>query len=162
MTTSSPPLNLLKFQYVIPGSPALQADSTIWATREAYIKFTLLHYIKLQVVLFIMLIIFICFLLLECMLQKAGVFVSLFVDVSEDTSVMSLSHVWLFVTPWTTACQAILSITNSWSLPELMSIELVMPSNHLILCCPLLLLPSIFPRIIVFSNESALPIRWPK
>ena len=73
-----------------------------------------------------------------------------------------LSHVRLFVTPWTTARQAFLSITNSWSLPELMSIELVMPSNHLILCCPLLLLPSIFPSIRVFSNESALPIRWPK
>ena len=60
------------------------------------------------------------------------------------------------------ACQASLSITNSWSLLKLMSIELVMPSNHLILCCPLLLLPSIFPSIRVFSNESALHIRWPK
>ena len=77
-------------------------------------------------------------------------------------SVQSLSHVQLFVTPWTTARQASLSITNSRSLPELMSIELVMPSNHLILCHPLLLLPSIFPSIRVFSNESALCIRWPK
>ena len=72
-----------------------------------------------------------------------------------------LSCVWLFVTPWTTACQASLSITNSWSLPKLMSIESV-PSNHLIFCRPLLLQPSIFPSIRVFSNESALCIRWPE
>ena len=78
------------------------------------------------------------------------------------SSIQSLSHVQLFATPWTAACQASLSITNSWSLPKLMSIELVMPSNHLILRCPLLLLPLIFPRIRVFSNESALRIRWPK
>ena len=70
--------------------------------------------------------------------------------------------VWLFATPWTAARQASLSISNSRSLLKLVSIELVMPSNHLILCCPLLLLPSIFPRIRVFSNESALYIRWPK
>ena len=76
-------------------------------------------------------------------------------------SVQSLSHIRLFATPWTTACQASLSITNSWSLLKLMSIELVMPSNHLILCCPLLLLPSIFPSIQVFSNKSVLHIRWP-
>ena len=76
------------------------------------------------------------------------------------SSVHSLSRVWLFATPWTAACQASLSITNSWSLLKLMSIESVMPSNHLILCCPLL--PSIFPRIKVFSNESVLWIRWPK
>ena len=69
---------------------------------------------------------------------------------------------WLFVTPWTTAHQASLSITNSWSPCKPMSIESVMPSNHLILCRPLLLLPSIFPNIRVFSNESALHIRWPK
>ena len=66
------------------------------------------------------------------------------------------------MTPQTTACYASLSITNSWSLPKLMSIESVMPSNHLILCRPLLLLPSIFPSIRVFSNESVLHIRWPK
>ena len=78
------------------------------------------------------------------------------------SSVQLLSRVWLFATPWTAACQASLSITNSWSLLKLMSIELVMPSNHLILCCPPLLLPSIFPRISVFSNESAVCIRWPK
>ena len=77
-------------------------------------------------------------------------------------SVQSLSCVWLFVTPWTSAYQASLSITNSWSLLKLMSIESVMPSNHLILCYPLLLLPSIFPTIRVFSNESVLPIRWLK
>ena len=78
------------------------------------------------------------------------------------SSVQSLSHVQLFATPWTAACQASLSITNSWSLLKLMSIELVMPSNHLILCHPLLPLPSIFPSTRVFSNESALHIRWPK
>ena len=76
-------------------------------------------------------------------------------------SVQSLSCVWLFATPWTTACQTSLFITNSQSLLKLMSIELVMPSNHLILYCPLLLLPSIFPSIRVFSNESVLCIRWP-
>ena len=76
--------------------------------------------------------------------------------------VQFLSHVWLFATPWTTARQASLSITNCWSLPKPMSIELVMPSNHLILCRPLLLLPSIFPKIRVFSNQSVLRISWPK
>ena len=75
--------------------------------------------------------------------------------------VQSLSCVWLFVTPWTAAQQASLFITISQSLLKLMSIELVMPSNHLVLCLPLLLLPSIFPSIRVFSNESALYIRWP-
>ena len=78
------------------------------------------------------------------------------------SSVQSFSLVQLFATPWTAARQASLSITNSLSSPKPMSIELVMPSNHLILCCPLLLLPSIFPSIRVFSNESALRIRWPK
>ena len=77
-------------------------------------------------------------------------------------SVQLLSCVWLFVTPWTAARQASLSITNSWSLLKLMSIESVMPSNQLILCSPFLLLPSIFPSIRVFSNESILHIRWPK
>ena len=78
------------------------------------------------------------------------------------SSVQSLSHVQLFVTPRTAACQASLSITNSRSPPKPMSIESVMPSNHLIFCRPLLLLPSIFPRIRIFSNESALHIKWPK
>ena len=78
------------------------------------------------------------------------------------SSIQSLSHVQLFVTPWTAAHQASLSITNSWSPPKPMSIESVMPSNHLILCRLLLLLPSIFPSIRVFFNESALRIRWPK
>ena len=77
-------------------------------------------------------------------------------------SVQSLSRVRLFVTPWTAARQASLSITNSRGLLKLMSIESVMPSNHLILYCPLLLLPSIFPSIKVFPNEPALHIRWPK
>ena len=77
-------------------------------------------------------------------------------------SVQSLSRVQLFATPWTAACQASLSITNSWSLLKLMSIESVMPFSHLILCCPLLLPPSIFPTIKVFSNESVLHNRWPK
>ena len=78
------------------------------------------------------------------------------------SSVQSLSCVWLFATPWTAAPQASLSITNSRSRPKPMSIVSVMPSNHLILCHPLLLLPSIFPNIRVFSNESALHIKWPK
>ena len=78
------------------------------------------------------------------------------------SSVQSLSCVQLFETPWTAACQASLSITNSRSLLKLMSIKSVMPSNHLILCHPLLLLPSIFPSIRVFSSESVLCIRWPK
>ena len=84
---------------------------------------------------------------------------SLFIQFS---SVQLLSRVQLFASPWTAARQASLFITNSRSLLKLMSIELVMPSNHLILCRPLLLPPSIFPRIRVFSNESALRIRWPK
>ena len=74
----------------------------------------------------------------------------------------SLSHVQLFATPWTAACQAFLSIVNSWSLLKLMSIDSVMPSNHLILCCPFLLLPSILHSISVFSTGSAFHIRWPK
>ena len=76
-------------------------------------------------------------------------------------SVQSLSHVQLFATPWTVACQASLSITNSQSLLKPMSIESVMPSNHLILSCPFLFLPSIFPSIRIFSSESVLHIRWP-
>ena len=78
------------------------------------------------------------------------------------SSVQSLSRVWLFVTSWTAAWQAFLSITNSQSLLKLTSIKLVLPSNHLILCCPLLLQPPIFSSIRVFSNESVLCIRWPK
>ena len=78
------------------------------------------------------------------------------------TSVQSLSHVRLFATPWTVAHQASLSIRNSRNLLKLMSIESVLPSNHLILCRPLLLLPSVFPNIRVFSSESVLCIRWPK
>ena len=74
----------------------------------------------------------------------------------------SKSHAWLFATLWTTAHQASLSITNFQSLLKLLSIESVMPSNHLILCCPLLLLPLIFPSTRVFSNESVLHMRWPK
>ena len=79
-----------------------------------------------------------------------------------QVSEFSLSHVQLFVTPWTAACQASLSITNSQSFLKLTSIESVMPSNHLILCRPLLLLSPIFPSIRVFSSESVLHIRWPK
>ena len=78
------------------------------------------------------------------------------------SSVQSLSHVWLFVTPWTAACQASLFITNSRSLLKLTSTESMMPSNHLTLCRSLLLPPSIFPNIRVFPNESVLRIRWPK
>ena len=83
--------------------------------------------------------------------------------ISNISSVQSLSHVQLFATPWTAACQASLSMTISRSLLQLVAIELVMPSNHLILCHPLLLLPSMFPSIRVFSNESVVRIRyWPK
>ena len=80
----------------------------------------------------------------------------------QSSSVQSLIRVQLFATLQTAACQAFLSITNSWNLLKVMSIELVMPSNHLLLCYPLLLLPSIFPSIRVFSNESVLHIKWPK
>ena len=83
-------------------------------------------------------------------------------DFGDDAVVQSISTVQLFATPWTAACQASLSFTLSWSLFRFMSIELMMLSNHLILCRPLLLLPSIFPSIRVFSSESALRIRWPK
>ena len=81
--------------------------------------------------------------------------------VSLCCSCCSVTQLCLFVTPWTAACQASLSITNSWSLLKLISIESVMPSNHLILCCPLLL-PSIFPSISIFSNKSVLHNRWPE
>ena len=81
---------------------------------------------------------------------------------SQFSSVQWFSHVQLFAPPWTAARQASLYIANSWSLPKLMPTESVMPSNHLILCRPLLLLPSIFPSIRVFSSESVLRIRWPK
>ena len=91
----------------------------------------------------------------QCMFADAAVALGIL-------SVQSLSHVQLFVTPWTAARQASLSITNSRSLLKLMSIQSMMPSNHLIFCCPLLLPPSVFPSIRVFSNESALHIRWPK
>ena len=80
----------------------------------------------------------------------------------EFSSLQSLGRVRLFATPWTAARQTSLSITNSWSLLKLMSIKSMMPSNYLIVCCPLLLPPSIFPSIRVFSNESVLDIRWPK
>ena len=89
-------------------------------------------------------------------LQKASI------EEHQFSTVQSLSHVQVFATPWTVAHQASLSITNSWSLLKLMSIEQVMPSNHLILCRPLLLPPSIFPSIRVFSHESVLHIGWPK
>ena len=85
-----------------------------------------------------------------------------YVLVKSFSSVQLLSHVRLFATPWTAALQASLSITNSQSMLKLIPIELAMSSNHLILCCPLLLLPSIFPSIRVFSKESVLHIRWPK
>ena len=86
----------------------------------------------------------------------------MFVISTKFSSVQSLSLVWLFETPWIAAHQASLSITNSWSSPKLMCIESVMPSSHLILYCPLLLLPPIPPSIRVFSNESTLLMRWPK
>ena len=86
----------------------------------------------------------------------------IFTSVSSVQLVQLLSHVQLFATPWTAAYRASLSINNLRSLLKLMSIELMMPSNHLILCCPLFLLPSVFPSIRVFSSESVLHIRWPK
>ena len=85
-----------------------------------------------------------------------------FLIILQFSSVQSLSHVWLFVTPWITACQASLSITNSWSSLRLTFIESVTPSSHLILCRPLLLLPPIPPSIRVFSHESTLRVSWPK
>ena len=100
-----------------------------------------------------------CFLSLEVYLKDLTGWKHLLVQFS---SVQSLSRVRLFATPWTATRQASLSITNSRSPPKPMSIESMMPSNHLILCHPLLLLPSIFPSIRVFSNESALCIKWPK
>ena len=98
------------------------------------------------------------------LLGKKKVLIHLTIEIYlfQFTSVQSLSHVWLFASPWTTACQASLSITNSQSPPKPISIVSVMPSNHLILYRPLLLLPSIFPSIRVFSKESVLHIRWPK
>ena len=84
------------------------------------------------------------------------------VEDNQFSSGRSLSSVWLFETLWTAALQASLSITSSWSPPKPISVESVMPSNHFILCCLLILLPSIFPSIRVFSNESVLHIRWPK
>ena len=92
----------------------------------------------------------------------SGLTLCLHTQAQQSSSVQSLSHIRLFMTPWTVAHQASLSITSSQSLLKLMSIESVMPSNHLILCCPLLLLPSIFPSIKFFSKESVLHIRWPK
>ena len=92
---------------------------------------------------------------------SSGSFYVSWLELTKFNSGQLLSHVGLFVTPWTAACQAFLSITNSWSLLKLMSIELMIPSNHLILCFPLLLLPSIFASIRDF-NESVLRIWWPK
>ena len=109
--------------------------------------------------------IFILLSFLTCVLSSKmqSILVNVLCELSvEFSSVQSLSCVQLFVTPWAAAHQSSLSITNSQSSPKLMSIELVMPFNHLILCCSLLLLPSILPSVRVFSNESALHIRWPK
>ena len=101
-----------------------------------------------------MIILWICYLMLHVIQRISFLF--------QFSSVQSLSHVQLFVTPWTEARQASLSITNSQSLLKLMLLELVIWSSQLILCCPLLFPPSIFPSIRVFSNESALHTRWPK
>ena len=104
-----------------------------------------------------------CSLLLLMLLWMAWLFFFIIqIFISVFSSVQSLSHVQLFATPWTSACQPSLSITNCWSLPKPMFIELVMPSNPLILSRPLLLLPFIFPSIRVFSNESTFCIKWPK
>ena len=99
---------------------------------------------------------------LKLNIQKTKFMASSSINSWQMSLVQMLSRVRLFATPWTAARQASLSITNSQSLLKLMSIELVMPSNHLILCCPLLLLPSIFPSIRVFSNESIFHVRWQK
>ena len=84
------------------------------------------------------------------------------ISIKHFSSVESICHLWLFVTPWTVACKASLSINNTQSLLKFMSIDSVMPSNHLILCHPLFLLPSVFPSIRDFAHESVLPIGWPK
>ena len=94
-------------------------------------------------------------------MQRWGVVLNYFSQF-QFSSLQSLSRVRLFATPWTAACQASLSITNSRSSPKIMSIKSMMPSSHLILCCPLLLLPPVPPSIRVFSNESTLCMRWPK
>ena len=100
------------------------------------------------------------------LLYNISVYINVIMHLSlfylQFSSVQSLSHVWLFSTPWIAGHQASLSITSSWSSLKLMSIESVMPSSHLILCHPLLLLPPIPPIIRVFSNESTLHMRWPK
>ena len=98
----------------------------------------------------------------QVLVSPQGMQITIFELFCRTFFVQSLSSVRPFVTPWTAACQASLSFTISWSLHRLMSIELVMPSNHLVLCHNLLLLPSVFPSITVFSNESALCITWPK
>ena len=103
-----------------------------------------------------------CFQIGKGLCQGCILLPCLFNFYAEFSSVQSLSHVRLFATPWIAACQASLSITNSRSSLRLMSIKLVMPSSHLILCRPLLLLPPIPPSIRVFSNESTLRMRWPK
>ena len=95
-------------------------------------------------------------------LKKSSITPLIFIFMTYFSSVQSLSHVRLFATPWTAACQASPSITISRSSLRLTSMESVMPSNHLIVCCPLLLLPAVFPSIRVFSNESVLRMRWPK
>ena len=123
---------------------------------EARIKYYLLKVIKLVVELGLD-----SSLLYDPFLYLKGC-LKVFFHCFQFGSVQSLSRVQLFVSPWTEACQASLSITSSQSLLKLMSIESVMPSNHLILCCPLLLLPSVFPSIRVFSSESVTRIRWPK
>ena len=102
------------------------------------------------------------YLLALCSVARMLILFSSYKWKKTEVSVQSLSCIQLFATPWTAACQASLSITSSRSPPKPRSIESVIPSNHLILCRPLLLLPSIFPRISVFSNESAFHIRWPK
>ena len=99
---------------------------------------------------------------MEWGLPKFGIFIIALMHGQLQSVHFSHSVVSNSATPWTAACQASLSITNSRSLLKLMSIELLMPSNHIISCCPLLLLPSIFPRIKVFSKESVLHIKWPK
>ena len=151
-----------------PRSPALQADSSP-SKPTTYVKTYWL--VKFKYVQFIVCQLYFRKALIKILKEndscetrekkKQNSFLFFFLPQRGSVQFSHSVIVWLFVTPWTTAHQASLSIINSWSLLKLMSIESVMPSNHLILCRPLLLLPSIFPRIRVFSSESVLHIRWP-
>ena len=140
-----------------PSSPELQADSLpTYNTNFKILFYNTLLYYKFFVFFYNT-----CICMVEALHCSPETTITLLIGY-QFSSVQSLSHVQLFATPWIAACQASLSITNSRSSPRLTSIESVMPSSHLILCHPLLLLPPIPPSIGVFSNESTLRMRWPK